>query len=46
MGTGFGGEFVMWQNIFIRADWGTALRSSNGISKGNHQFYFSSTIIF
>ncbi|MGC1879539.1 MAG: hypothetical protein WA678_09215 [Rhabdochlamydiaceae bacterium] len=46
MGAGFGGEFVMWQNIFIRADWGTAFRSANGISKGHHQFYFSSTIIF
>jgi hypothetical protein len=46
MGAGFGGELVMWQNIFIRADWGTAFRSANGISKGHHQFYFSSTIIF
>ena len=46
MGAGFGGELVLWQNVFIRADWGTALRSANGISSGNHQLYFSSTIIY
>jgi hypothetical protein len=46
MGAGFGGELVMWQNIFIRADWGTAFRAANGIPDGNHQFYFSSTVIF
>lgn len=46
MGTGLGAELVMWHNIFIRADWGHALRSANGIHEGHNQFYFSSTIIF
>ncbi len=46
MGTGLGAEFVFWQNIFIRFDWGRALRAANGISDGNNQYYFSSTIIF
>lgn len=46
MGTGLGLELVVWSNIFIRGDWGRALRSANGIASGNNQFYFSSTIIF
>lgn len=46
MGTGLGLELVVWSNIFIRGDWGRALRSANGIPSGNNQFYFSSTIIF
>ena len=46
MGAGLGTELVVWQNIFIRGEWGRAFRSANGISKGHNQFYFSSTIIF
>lgn len=46
MGTGLGIELVLWSNVFIRGDWGRALRSANGISSGNNQYYFSSTIIF
>lgn len=46
MGTGLGLELIVWSNVFIRGDWGRALRSANGISSGNDQFYFSSTIIF
>lgn len=46
MGAGLGAELVVWQNIFIRGEWGRAFRSANGISEGNNQFYFSSTVIF
>ncbi|MBS0604930.1 MAG: ShlB/FhaC/HecB family hemolysin secretion/activation protein [Verrucomicrobia bacterium] len=46
MGSGLGAELVVWQNIFIRGDWGHAFRSANGISSGHNQFYFSSTVIF
>jgi len=46
MGAGVGIEFVLWSNVFIRGDWGRALKSANGISAGNNQYYFSSTIIF
>jgi hypothetical protein len=46
MGAGLGAELVFWQNILIRADWGTAFKSANGISAGHHQFYFSSTIMY
>lgn len=46
MGAGLGAELVVWSNIFIRGDWGRALRSANGISARNDQFYFSSTLLF
>jgi hemolysin activation/secretion protein len=46
MGAGLGAELILWQNLFIRGEWGRAFRSANGISKGHNQFYFSSTIIF
>jgi hemolysin activation/secretion protein len=46
MGIGVGLELVLWHNVFIRGDYGHGLREANGISKGNNQYYFSSTIIF
>ncbi len=46
MGTGLGVELVLWTNIYIRGDWGMALRSANGISSGDNRYYYSSTIIF
>jgi len=46
MGTGAGAELVVWHNIFLRADWGMALRSANGISSGNQQWYGSATVVF
>lgn len=46
MGSGVGAELILWQNLFIRADWAVGLRAANGISSGNRQFYFSTTVIF
>jgi hemolysin activation/secretion protein len=46
MGAGCGAELVMWQNLFVRADWAVGLRAANGIRSGNRQFYFSTTVIF
>ncbi len=46
MGTGLGAELVLWQNVFIRFDWGTALRHVLTIDKGHHKLYFSGSVIY
>lgn len=45
-GTGLGAELILWHNVFIRADWGIALTTANGVKHGNHEVYFTSVIIF
>ena len=51
MGTGFGGELVIKQNIFIRADFAWALKAVENpsvvnIPSGNFEFYFSGTLMY
>lgn len=46
MGAGIGLELVMWQNIFIRGDFGHGFKAANGIDAGNNEFYFSSTFVY
>ena len=52
VGAGFGLEFQMKRNLFIRADWGFVLRGTNDASgnptssSGDNRLHFSATIAF
>ncbi len=46
LGSGFGGEFIFSDNVFIRADYGYALKKVENVSKGSQQFYFSATVMY
>ncbi len=45
-GIGLGADFVLWSNLVLKYDWGTALKSAHGIDKGHHQSYFSAVLMY
>lgn len=46
LGTGLGAELVIWNNFFLRADWGVALKEAPGVTKRSQQWYLSMTFVY